>query len=408
MKKLMFAVGAVLAGTMAMASTPASFAYQGVLRDDVGKTIDGSSAKITFRLYNDPTAEDEGSVLWSQTQTLSLDTNGLFNAELGDSTNGLAAVIAESEAKGLSLYIGLTVDGSAGEIRPRQKLIAAPLAAFAQNVRETKGDLTINGTAYFKGPVSMMTSTDTLTGGNIDAKGTLTATGKATFNAGAQVGGDMTVSGAARVDTLTVEQNVTVKNGDIELASGKTVKANGVNIGVPIGCILMWSGSESDIPDGWALCNGGTYNNKKTPDLRGRFIVGVNRNFSGFTANNARDTYSPTATGGEERHNLSTKEMPTHYHIYIGDGIYKDHPKVFSQHQNLGTNCIPRNASGSWLGECNLNDGGGDSQRAMITGNAGGGAEDGGYWDAPGEVGRSDAHENRPPYYALCFIMKVK
>lgn len=406
MKKLMVAVGAVLAGAMAMASTPASFAYQGVLRDDVGKTIGGSSAKITFRLYNDPTAE--GSALWFQTQTLSLDTNGLFNAELGDPTNGLAAVIAKSEADGMPLYIGLTVDGSAGEIRPRQKLIAAPLAAFAQDVRETKGDLTINGTAYFNGPVSMKTSTDTLTCGNIDAKGTLTATGKATFNAGAQVGGDMTVSGAASVETLTVEQKVTVKNGDIELDSGKTVKANGVNIGVPIGCILMWSGDESNIPDGWALCDGGTYNNKKTPDLRGRFIVGVNREVTGVTkANSNLSIYSPKTTGGEERHTLSTSEMPTHRHIYIGDGIYKEKDSLFSAHSNLGWHTLPLQ-SGSFLGYCNLDDGGGDSQRAMITGNAGGGAGDGSDWDAPGEVGRSEAHENRPPYYALCFIMKVK
>ena len=400
MKKLMFAVGAVLAGAMAMASTPASFAYQGVLRDDVGKAIGGSSAKITFRLYNDPTAED--SVLWVQTQTVSLDTNGLFNAELGDSTNGLAAVIAESEADGKSLYIGLTVDGSAGEIRPRQKLIAAPLAAFAQNVSETKGDLTINGTAYFNGPVSMRTSTDTLTGGNIDAKGTLTATGKATFNAGAQVGGDMTVSGAASVETLTVAQNVKVTNGDIELASGKTVKANGVNIGVPIGCILMWSGEEKQIPDGWALCNG----SNGTPDLRGRFIVGVNREVDQYNRNDERDLYAPNATGGEERHKLSTSEMPTHRHIYIGDGIYKEKDSLFLAHSNLGWHTLPLQ-SGSFLGYCNLDDGKGDSQRAMITGNAGGGAGDGSNWETPGTVGSSTAHENRPPYYALCFIMKL-
>ena len=404
MKKLMVAVGAVLAGAMAMASTPASFAYQGVLRDDVGNTV-GSSAKITFRLYNDPTAE--GSALWFQTQTVSLDTNGLFNAELGDPTNGLAAVIAESEAAGNSLYIGLTVDGSAGEIRPRQKLIAAPLAAFAQDVRETKGDLTVNGTTYFKGPVSMMDDKKTLTGGNIDAKGTLTASGKATLNGGAQVGGDMTVAGEASVDSLTVAQKVTVKNGDIELAAGKTVKANGVNIGVPIGCILMWSGDESKIPDGWALCDGGTYNNNKTPDLRGRFIVGVNREVGQYKRNDERDLYAPTATGGEERHTLSTREMPTHRHIYIGDGIYKEKDSLFSAHSNLGWHTLPLQ-SGSFLGYCNLDDGKGDSQRAMITGNAGGGAGDGSDWDAPGEVGRSEAHENRPPYYALCFIMKVK
>ena len=382
MKKLMFAVGVVLSGAMAMASTPASFAYQGVLRDDVGKTIDGSSAKITFRLYNDPTAE--GSGLWSQTQTVSLDTNGLFNAELGDPTNGLAAVIADSEAKGMSLYIGLTVDGSAGEIRPRQKLIAAPLAAFAQDVRETKGDLTVNGTAYFNGPVSMATSTDTLTGGNIDAKGTLTATGKATFNAGAQVGGDMTVSGAASVETLTVAQNVEVTNGDIELASGKTVKANGVNIGVPIGCILMWSGSESDIPAGWALCDGEIHNGKKTPNLRGRFIVG------------ARDSYLVGATGGADTVKLTKSQMPNHSHLYPNDRTANE---FIGNNYNAGEAVSKKDSDTK-----GFNRSGGGDAFVWKTGTAGGDATD----KNVGNDGYAEAHENRPPYYALCFIMKVK
>ena len=394
MKKLMFAVGAVLAGAMAMASTPVSFAYQGVLRDDVGNAIGASSAKITFRLYNDPTATAEGSVRWVQTQTVSLDTNGLFNAELGDSTNGLAAVIAESEADGKSLYIGLTVDGSAGEIRPRQKLIAAPLAAFAQNVRETKGDLTINGTAYFNGPVSMMTSTDTLTGGNIDAKGTLTATGKATFNAGAQVGGDMTVSGKASVDTLTVEQKVTVKNGDIELAPGKTVTANGVNIGVPIGCILMWSGEERDIPDGWALCDGKTHNGKMTPNLLGRFIVG------------AGNSYLVGATGGADTVKLTKRQMPNHTHAYLSDTQINGSiaSSAYGEDSNgYNTGWIASDTSDKSY-EFNFKSDSNWHGRRYMTGTAGGDATD----TNAGTDGMADAHENRPPYYALCFIMKVK
>lgn len=389
MKKLMVAVGAVLAGAMAMASTPASFAYQGVLRDDVGKAIGVSSAKITFRLYNDPTAE--GSALWFQTQTVSLDTNGLFNAELGDPTNGLAAVIAESEADGNSLYIGLTVDGSAGEIRPRQKLIAAPLAAFAQNVRETKGDLTINGTAYFKGPVSMMDDKKTLTGGNIDAKGTLTASGKATLNGGAQVGGDMTVSGEASVDSLTVAQNVEVTNGDIELASGKTVKAGGVNIGVPIGCILMWSGEEGDIPDGWALCDGKTHNGKMTPNLLGRFIVG------------AGDSYLVGATGGVDKVVLTKRQMPNHTHAYLSDTQING---------SIASSAYGKDSNGyntGWIASdesyvFNFKSDSNGHGRRYMTGTAGGDATD----TYAGSDGMADAHENRPPYYALCFIMKVK
>ena len=401
MKKLMFAVGVVLSGAMAMASTPASFAYQGVLRNDVGKPIGGSSAKITFRLYNDPTAE--GSGLWSQTQTVSLDTNGLFNAELGDSTNGLAAVIAESEAAGKSLYIGLTVDGSAGEIRPRQKLIAAPLAAFAQDVSETKGDLTINGTAYFNGPVSMRTSTDTLTGGNIDAKGTLTATGKATFNAGAQVGGDMTVSGEASVLTLTVEQNVTVTNGDIELAPGKTVKASGVNIGVPIGCILMWSGDENNIPDGWALCNGAN----GTPDLTGRFIVGAGSKSSDKNkAGDGGSVYKEGDAGGARTVSLTKRQMPNHTHAYLSDTQINGSiaSSAYGEDSNgYNTGWIASDTSDKSY-EFNFKSDSNWHGRRYMTGTAGGDATD----TYAGSDGMADAHENRPPYYALCFIMKVK
>lgn len=393
MKKLMVAVGAVLAGAMAMASTPASFAYQGVLRNDVGQVIGGSSAKITFRLYNDPTAEDEDSVRWVQTQTVSLDTNGLFNAELSDPTNGLAAVIAKSEADGNALYIGLTVDGSAGEIRPRQKLIAAPLAAFAQDVRETKGDLIINGTTYFYGPVSMMDDKKTLTGGNIDAKGTLTASGKATLNGGAQVGGDMTVAGVASVDSLTVEQKVTVKSGDIELAAGKTVKASGVNIGVPIGCILMWSGSEGNIPDGWALCNGAN----GTPDLTGRFIVGAGSKSSDKNkAGDGGSVYKEGDAGGARSVALQKSEMPNHYHLYPNDRTASE---FIGDNHNAG-----QIASQDFTDREGYKRSGGGDTRVWKTGTAGYGASD----TTVGKDGESSAHENRPPYYALCFIMKVK
>ena len=41
---------------------------------------------------------------------------------------------------------------------------------------------------------------------------------------------------------------------------------------VPQGAIIMWSGTLASIPSGWALCDG----SNGTPDLRNRFIYGVN------------------------------------------------------------------------------------------------------------------------------------
>ena len=41
---------------------------------------------------------------------------------------------------------------------------------------------------------------------------------------------------------------------------------------VPIGTIVAWGASE--IPKGWAKCDGKVYNGIQTPDLSGKFIFG--------------------------------------------------------------------------------------------------------------------------------------
>jgi microcystin-dependent protein len=60
----------------------------------------------------------------------------------------------------------------------------------------------------------------------------------------------------------------------------------------------MWSGSIANIPSGWLLCNGSS----GTPDLRDRFIVG------------AGSTYAPGNTGGFATYSLSTAQLPSHTH----------------------------------------------------------------------------------------------
>jgi microcystin-dependent protein len=71
------------------------------------------------------------------------------------------------------------------------------------------------------------------------------------------------------------------------------------------GIIVMWSGSETDIPDGWVLCNG----SNNTPDLRGRFVLG-----SGQGVNLTNRELKQT--GGTETHTLTVDELPPHNHLY--------------------------------------------------------------------------------------------
>lgn len=130
-------------------------------------------------------------------------------------------------------------------------------------------------------------------------------------------------------------------------AENATVAGNGV----PIGGVIMWSGAANEIPSGWALCNG----ENGTPNLCDRFIVGAGAD------------YSVGATGGEAYHKLTVAEMPSHSHFTY------QHTFVFG---------FPGELTGV-------------RSDAGIDGFNGGAA------------GGDQPHENRPPYYALCFIMKV-
>ena len=148
---------------------------------------------------------------------------------------------------------------------------------------------------------------------------------------------------------------------------------------VPIGGIILWSGSVASIPSGWALCNG----SNGTPDLRNRFVVG------------AGSTYSPGNTGGLDKVKLSLAEMPSHFH-QIGVMVAK-----------WGDNANNRNFPD--FNSTSYPDGnyGGDIAR-WRTRYQGGSTN---YTNAGPSNGRTQgttiAHENRPPYYALAYIMRI-
>ena len=141
-----------------------------------------------------------------------------------------------------------------------------------------------------------------------------------------------------------------------------------VNGSIPQGVIVMWSGKTEDIPAYWVLCDG----NNGTPDLRDRFILG------------AGHTYLPGNTGGETEITLTVDQMPSHTHDIQDPG----HSHITSEMKNSSTDSddssLPvykRTAPGKWTSQ-----------------------EKTGISILP--KGGNQPHENRPPYYALCFIMK--
>ena len=121
------------------------------------------------------------------------------------------------------------------------------------------------------------------------------------------------------------------------------------------GMIILWSGAANAIPTGFVLCDG----NNNTPNLSGRFVVG-------YDASN--NDYDVNDTGGSESVTLTVNQIPAHTHTYI------------DQYVAIDNGYRPWPASNNDCGQRNINS---------------------------GSTGGGQSHENRPPYYALCYIMKT-
>jgi hypothetical protein len=150
---------------------------------------------------------------------------------------------------------------------------------------------------------------------------------------------------------------------------------------IPIGGIIMWSGTIASIPSNWRLCNG----SEGTPDLLDRFVIGARGDAIGFLNRQYAHTYitgEATMVGGTKN-----AVVVAHSHDITDPG----HDHV----QNPNSGGIEYGPS--W-------------QRAR---------SDTGYFTplmktatnttgiTINSQGVSGTNQNLPPYYALAFIMRV-
>ena len=139
------------------------------------------------------------------------------------------------------------------------------------------------------------------------------------------------------------------------------------------GMIILWSGAANNIPTGFVICDG----SNNTPDLRDRFVVG------------AGSAYSVGDNGGANSVTLSTAQLPSHNHSITDPGHVHstsfDNKKYFP---GGGSTTIGFGGAGGYPADI-------FSMNSQTTG------------ISIANAGSGQSHENRPPYYALCYIMKT-
>lgn len=181
--------------------------------------------------------------------------------------------------------------------------------------------------------------------------------------------------------------NVSVSNKSSTIATTAFVHSV-----LPYGVILMWSGSTSTIPSGFALCNGSS----GTPDLRDRFIVG------------AGNLYNPNTTGGNTSPTVTTATAGSHSHTGSTGSTVLNLTQI-PAHSHLMTE-VP-GASRIYDGAIDGSYHAGNQDRTYSNRNtesAGGGQGHLHSISVDGDHTHSVTLQPiLPPYYALCYIMKV-
>jgi len=166
-----------------------------------------------------------------------------------------------------------------------------------------------------------------------------------------------------------------------------------ITAALPPGVILLWSGAAAAVPAGWALCNG----QNGTPNLLNRFVVAAGGAYSvgatGGSADAALVAHSHTvsasgSTSGAGGHSHSVND-PGHAHSTLKAGAGEGGFAGF-----LGSTSDSLTTTGGATTGISIN-GVGDHAHSVSVGGS------------TSAEGISATNANLPPFYALCFIMKV-
>ena len=225
-----------------------------------------------------------------------------------------------------------------------------PISKAGDSEHYSVDRLEVTGIATFTGNV---------TAGTITAE-QLTSTDDANITDDLTVGGDTNITGTATADTFV----------------GKGV--------IPVGGIIMWSGTKASIPTNWALCDG----TSGTPNLRNQFVIAAND----YDISDSRWETTIEGTGKETG---GSKDAVVVAHDHDATSAVND-----PQHAHTFSSNNDDSGDGNTLNDrSNLS-----NTRTMTSSSNSTGITVATTVDQEGVAG---TNKNLPPYFALAYIMRT-
>jgi hypothetical protein len=314
------------------------------------------------------------------------------------STNGSGSLSwtnpAEAGLSGIDTQIQFNDNGIFGSSSSLTFNKTSSVLTVTGNINTSNANLGNTTTSnYFSGNGYYLSS---ISGANVTGSVALASTANALAAStilGINQGGTGANTAPVARTNLGLGSMAVQNSGNVNITGGTITNTNISGL-VPTGAILLWSGSTSNIPLGWYLCNGAN----GTPDLRDRFVLGAGGAYivgsSGGSPNSVLPTHSHTFNGstssnGDHSH---TVYDPGHNHTWQYGLEQDDNSRggsynEFTQIPGSNTTVIKSNITG------------------IAINSAGTHAHT--YSGSTSAAGSNGAGANMPPYYALCYIMKA-
>ena len=317
-----------------------------------------------------------------------LDTTGIYEGAIVNFTGTTSVYIVDYVVE------GNTISSNTGTVYTTSSFSLSP-SPFS-----TGSIVTFNNPEYNDTPrvVVFTTATISSTTGTVgDYQGLLYANSSSLFIAYEDYG-VTTTNWVKFYGSDYIDNSIDVVNDAKELNSGTTVITQStqtdnqtlattefVHNVLPARSIIMWGGQPNQIPYGWALCDGQTVNSITTPDLRDKFIIGATT-ATGVTAVTTITGVS-TSTGGNK-----DAVVVSHNHTAT---ISNDNHQHTTEYPYLnmsggGSSGFYASGSGTLMQQSSVVNSATTNIAVTI-----------------GTEGVAGTNANLPPFYALCFIMKV-